>query len=205
MIKTISSPYWQERWQTAATGWDLQGPHPLLKEAISILWTLTQKSLIQRWLVPGCGRAHDAAAIADMGFEVQASDVVPEAVFEANKLYSRVPNLDIRVANALDESAVEVAAFDAIYDRAMMCALDLDERLLYLRACQASLRQGGWFLSIPFGEVGTPDGGPPFQTTEQDLKDHFCTGWRIGYLREHEGGVTGKNIRKEFIFAAQKL
>jgi SAM-dependent methyltransferase len=195
---------WRDHWDKGVTGWDLGGPHPLFSVLLKELESRVSWNQLQHWYVPGCGRAHDAAALANKGANVLATDYVDLAVIEARKQYQNQSGLRLAVADALAVDSKEIAAFDAVFDRAMLCAMTGFARAKYIEACRVRLRKDGYFVSIPFAQVLVPE-GPPFQMTEQELREAFGEGWEIQLLTRRSDGAVGQRITEEILFIARKL
>lgn len=175
--------FWRELWQQGRTGWDIGGPHPGLERILNLAahyWLPSAPDACIRILVPGCGRSHDPAAIASRSIrmseafahkpiEIIAADFAPEAIEAARKEYDdlQTDGLKFLVQDSLtDPPAEQLAYFDFIFDRAMLCALIPENRLRYLSNCRKSLRPNGLFLSIPFTTIERNDpgsAGPPFE------------------------------------------
>jgi SAM-dependent methyltransferase len=194
---TTEQDFWRERWQENRTGWDLGGPHeglvPLLQmlDETGIVDSIVSRENAEflRIYSPGCGRAHDAAAIVTRSIkippsigkkniEVIATDFAPEAIDAARSLYGNLSQNGLRFA--VQDASAPVAPderqkFHVIFDRAMLCALRPDLRPAYLRACHARLVPGGVFLSLPFTRIENtpehpPGSGPPFEITLRNLE-----------------------------------
>lgn len=175
--------FWRELWQQDRTGWDIGGPHPGLEKILNLAaryWLPSNPDTCIRILVPGCGRGHDPAAIASRSIslpkafankqiEIIAADFAPEAIEAARKEYDylQIDELKFLVQDSLTAPPAEqLAYFDFIFDRAMLCALTPENRLRYLSNCRKSLRPNGLFLSIPFTTIERHDpgsAGPPFE------------------------------------------
>lgn len=206
MTQHDSEQFWRTRWQENATGWDLNGPHPLFEALLEELAAFVPWTDLRRWYVPGCGRAHDAAELTKRGAEVVATDIVPKAIEEARLNYSNLKRLDLRVENALRvQEASEIHTYNAIFDRAMLCALSGKERVAYVDACHKRLKVGGWFVSLPFAEVARPENGPPFQVSESELRQLFSHKWAISAITPRRDGAVDAKILAEFIFIARTL
>lgn len=169
---------WAERWQTARTRWDQGKEHPLLNELLTLAEIQGQLKSGTTIYSSGCGRAHSEAAMAKRGYQVLACDFVPEAVSAARDLYQDVPNLRIEERDALEVADDERGAFHAIYDRAMLCALQPKNRAAYIDACWQRLMPRGLFMGILFTETTHgPEVGPPFAIPVEQLmvlfKDKF--------------------------------
>jgi SAM-dependent methyltransferase len=187
--QAASLPFWQGRWQTGATGWDLGGPHPLLAELVAEARSWHALEPGARILEPGCGRAHGGAAMARDGYEVVSFDGVQEAVDAARAVYGEVPRLTIARGDALGVNPEWRGAFDAVLDRAMLCALPPEVRRPYIQACFEHLRPGGAFLSLLFTKVQHADPeklGPPFAITLEDLSQLTTPFFSLQFAEERD-------------------
>lgn len=155
---------WQERWSAKTTGWDQGGPHPLLRPLVDAVYTLMPHTRGGKVYAAGCGRAHNEAALAQLGFEVTAEDFVPQAITEAQALYHACPRLTLRCADVFRVEPCDEARYDIVFDRAMYCAIQPKFRSAYLKAVLCRLKPGGLFMGIPFVEktAETAAEGPPF-------------------------------------------
>lgn len=191
--------HWRTRWIEGRTGWDLGGPHPhlerLLQEAHD--WGLLREPA--RILEPGAGRAHNGAALARRGNHVTAFDLVPEAMDAARQLYAGVSGLNLVVADVFALPEAWFGVFDAVFDRAMLCALPPTLRGAYVRAMFDVLVPGGVFLSLPFTVVDYPDGGsgPPFAVPMPELEQLLSPGFALVHAEEKP--VLDGKIRREMI------
>lgn len=163
---------WRELWQTSQTPWDQAGPHPELPR-------LLKHAQLEGGLKPGeaiysggVGRAHNEAALARAGYHVKAVDFVPEAIAAAQEIYREVVGLELLSADAFHVTAEEEGRFAAIFDRAMLCALQPEARTSYLQASLARLQAGGLWMGILFRSVSRPD-GPPFAIDESTASSLF--------------------------------
>ena len=197
---------WHERWAEKKTGWDLRGPHPLTAHLIDLCKQIDPQVVRGRWLIPGCGRAHDAPLLLELGAShVTGRDLVPLAIEEAQSCYGHLKNLTFECGSIYDVKHPDETSFECVFDRAMMCALSGDERRLYLQSIYKLLQKGGLFASIPFAKTHEPEMGPPFQITEGELRDSFKDGWQILHLEERQDGSCDQKILREWLFIAKKL
>lgn len=190
---------WQERWQTGQTAWDTGGPQRLLMQLVdeAKAWRLLAPGA--RILEPGAGRAHNGAALARQGFQVTSFDLVPEAVAAAKAAYGDVLNLTITAGDALHANPLWKGAFDAIFDRAMLCALPPELRRDYVQTCWEHLAPGGAFLSILFTEVFHADGrlGPPYQISLKELSHLMAPYFALQTAEEFANPDKDDKIRRE--------
>lgn len=193
--------FWRERWITGQTGWDTGGPHRLLD---ALLEAAREARLLPhgaRILEPGCGRAHNGAKLAVAGYNVVSFDVTAEAISAARGLYEADPRLTLAVADALNPPEEWNDQFDAVFDRAMLCALPPELRRAYVEACFRCLKPGGAFLSLPFVEVFHPDGrlGPPFGVPMRELAALLMPGFSLCSAEESRTPEPTDRIRREAV------
>ncbi|MFT4265562.1 MAG: methyltransferase domain-containing protein [Nocardioides sp.] len=156
---------WDERYAVGDTPWDLGGAVPLLVDALEggLLGTPG------RALVPGCGRAYDAGALARAGWSVTAVDESPLAVADARALQ---PMVDVVLGDALDPTlalARTGGPVDLLWDHTFFCALDLDLRPAVGEFARAVVAPGGLVASGVF-PIGRHDGaGPPHSYETDDM------------------------------------
>lgn len=176
--------FWQARWRSGETRWDLGRAYPGLGE---LLEAARRHGLLPeggRILEPGAGRAHTGAALARAGFQVVAFDVVPEAIAAARALYGEEDRLELVVADALSGPPAWRGAFDAVFDRAMMCALPESKRRVYARALFDYLTPRGVLLSaVVAARRENPTGGPPFAVSKAALDDMLRPGFECLHSR----------------------
>ncbi len=157
---------WQHRWVNGQTGWDQGREHALLEQLVA--HAQLQGPLIKpaRIFSAGCGRAHNEAWLARQGFQVDAVDIVPDAIAKAKELYAEQEGLSLSVADAFarDEAAF---LYDAVFDRAMLCAIGPEHRKAYVQRIHEKLKPEGLFMAILFRRVRSPN-GPPFAVDEND-------------------------------------
>ncbi|MBC7532239.1 MAG: methyltransferase domain-containing protein [Oligoflexus sp.] len=158
---------WQERWQKGMTGWDQGAPHPSLFAVVEHAKLEGGLPGDARFFSAGCGRAHSEAALAEWGYHVRAIDLSEEAIREAQSIYGKLPNLELKVADLFQLETTEAKSYDAIYDRAMLCALPPESRRLYIDAMKARLKDLGLFCCILFRDLHTLS-HPPYAVDEAE-------------------------------------
>lgn len=196
--------HWQELWRNGTTPWDQGAAHPLLTELLRLARQsghLQDGALIWE---PGCGRAHAAAYLAQQGFHVVAEDIAPEAIQTAKNLYQH-PRLTLRTGDVFHVAEADQGRFDAIYDRAMLCALPPERHADFLRGCAARLKPRGLWLGIPFAAVDRPiDQGPPFALPTPALLKTLEPFFEICAIQTHQGPGTPAVVLSEHIVVALK-
>lgn len=159
MAQDSSKPdFWETRYRDHVTPWDAGKVPTPLREYAS---TLPPGARI---LIPGCGSAHDAAWLANAGFEVLAIDFSPAAVEVARQNVGKFAHV-VREADFFDFDAG--TPFDVIYERAFLCALPRKMWAGYAPRCAQLLKPGGCLAGFYFF-ADTPK-GPPFGTSHAEL------------------------------------
>ncbi len=184
---------WQARWREGRTRWDQGREHPELARLLEHARREGELTAAARIFSAGCGRAHNEAYLARCGFEVTAVDLVPEAIDEARKLYGMIPQLHLAVQDVCVLGADELHAYGAVFDRAMLCALEPAHRPQYIEAIRERLSERGLFFSILFRSVRTLQ-GPPFALDETAAFDlmaaDFDLAWAGAAADPGEGNVS---------------
>ena len=109
---------------------------------------------------------------AGHGWDVTGVDYSPGAVallkqaLKEKKLEARVLFQDFFT---LDETHSGV--YDILLEQTFFCAIQPEDRRDYVETAHRILKPGGFLMGL-FYETGE-QGGPPFNTTEQDLQEHF--------------------------------
>lgn len=196
---------WHQRWAEDKTAWDLNGPHPLTHELLVLALKLVPRDPRLRWLIPGCGRAHDAKELLEAGIkDVVAKDLVPKAIEEARNIYGRLAGLSFVCGDVTSISKSEELSFDGIFDRAMLCALNGVDRTNYVLAMTRLLKPGGVFASIAFARTANLESGPPFAITELELRQVFESCFEILHIEPRVSSACDQKILKEWLFLAKK-
>ncbi|HEY9746190.1 MAG TPA: methyltransferase domain-containing protein [Oculatellaceae cyanobacterium] len=180
--------FWQERYETGQTPWDLGGPSPHFVELLKHQpdWLKAGKMA-----VPGSGRGHDAALFAQAGFEVIGFDYSPGAIMEAKGLYgetTRFEQADIFQLGAAESTWL--AQFDYVLEHTCFCAILPEQRGDYVKNMKALLKPDSLLIGVFWEHAEW--GGPPFSTSLQDIQTHFETDFDI-LLSENKTPARGRN------------
>lgn len=164
----VDAPFWEARYQNGDTGWD-QGAASLG------LTDLLQAGQIQAGsvLVPGCGRGHEARALARAGFEVTGMDITKGAISEAVSLAEAEGGQKIKFVQAdffnLPEKGF--GPYDWIFEHTFFCAINPKLREDYVETVARLIRPGGGLIGM-FYHIQA-ESGPPFGCTREELLERF--------------------------------
>ncbi|MBC7660616.1 MAG: methyltransferase domain-containing protein [Chitinophagaceae bacterium] len=189
---------WQERWHKGQTGWDQGAAHPGLP--LLVLHAHREGGLPDRaaFFSAGCGRAHNEAQLARLGHTVRALDLSEEAIAEARKIYGDCQGLELTIGDLFQIETGEAKAYDAIFDRAMLCALPPDARAVYLDAMRDRLKEGGLFCAILFRFVETKS-NPPYSINEAEALALFGNDFVLCYAGSLPATPVPAFIKEEWI------
>ena len=167
---------WSKRYEDEDTPWDLGRPHPDLVTRMPELLDYLGRTSSRRAFVPGCGRGHDAEALARAGLEVTAVDVVPGL---ASRVRTRLAPWggNFSWEDALLHRPEE--PYELVWEHTFFCALDPEDRPGYGAMARRCLCRGGVLAGVLF-PVGKPEawGGPPFGVTVEALAQALGPGFR---------------------------
>ncbi len=147
-----SPAFWDVRFDAAFTPWD-QGGVPL-----SLVNYVSQSPTPKKVLIPGCGAAHEVRFFAGHGWDVAAIDFSPAAVVRAKQLLGDLA-IHVREADFFGE-ALGRERFDAIYERAFLCALPRHLWTAWAVRVAEFIAPGGCLFGFFFFDAS--EKGPPF-------------------------------------------
>lgn len=160
--------FWAELYRAGDTGWDQGDASPGLVDFLR-----EHKPKPGRVLVPGCGRGHDARALAKAGHDVIGVDIVETAVTEASQLAisEGVTNVRFEFADFFDMPVHLRGPYDLIFEHTFFCAIDPAMRDRYIKTVANLLKKDGFLLGVFYNIQ--PETGPPFGTTREELIERF--------------------------------
>ncbi|HEY4109034.1 methyltransferase domain-containing protein [Puia sp.] len=142
--------YWNERWLTGDTGWDMGGVSPPLQHYFQ---QLTHKDL--PILIPGCGNAYEAAWLLDNGFtDITLLDIAEQPTRLLREKFAGSP-IKILTADFFQHQG----QYHLIVEQTFFCSLDPTLRPAYAEKAHDLLRPGGRLAGLLFDRDFT--GGPP--------------------------------------------
>ena len=165
---------WEWHYQAAEIFWDHGEASPGL---VDFLVSTEAHLPLGQAVVPGCGRGHDARALAKAGWQVTGLDIAPSSVPMAQKLAAdEALAIDFQQGDFLRDEPPQ--PFDLLFEHTLFCAINPEQREAYVRAVQRWLRPGGTYLAVNY-LITEDDGEPPFSTTTEELDDRFLPGFEL--------------------------
>jgi len=164
---------WEEMWAgglAKGQAFDVGMPSQTLMGALK---RMPKPAESTRALVPGCGRAYDALALARHGFtSVHAIDLSKTACEAARAFLDETgdplaTNVELLCADFFEHDCSE--GYDLIWDCTFLCALDPSVRERWAAKQATLLKPDGKLLTCIF-PIGTKSGGPPYALSVELLK-----------------------------------
>ena len=184
----LAKERWEYCYQNGSDGWDLgRVAPPLLR-----FFTMANRrgQLLgqgERALVIGCGRGHEALAVAEsaqaIGASVVAIDIAKTAVRLTNEAAAAAGLGSCLRAYEADFIAAEappvlVGAYDLIVEHTCFCAIEAEQRDAYFAALSRLLlanpsepQKSGRFLGLFY--CHDYPGGPPYGSTVAELREQL--------------------------------
>lgn len=186
---------WSERYAEGTTPWDLGRAHPELE---SWLAKAGPPAGAGTALVPGCGTAFDAAAIARAGWRVTALDVVPGAPDPANRQVIEEAGGEVRIADAL--AFEPPAPYQLIFEHTFFCAIEPGQREAWGQLMRRCLAPDGELAALVFPIDRPLDlGGPPFGYGPADLLAALGSGFTLVEDRPVERAVKDRSWEERWL------
>lgn len=159
----LGKDFWESRYQTNNTRWDIKQVSPPLKHIIDSLSDPTLSILI-----PGCGNAHEAAYLLQQGFQnVTLLDIAPSPI---QRLRENLGNENINIVE--EDFFNHQEQYDLILEQTFFCALHPELRKDYVQKCHDLLSPGGSVRGVLF-HIDFENEGPPFGGSGSEYQQLF--------------------------------
>ena len=156
--------FWNNRWQTNETGWDMKQVSPPLKYFIDDIADKTTAILI-----PGCGNAYEVSYLLEKGFtNVTLIDISSHLVDTLRKKLEGRP-IQIIHGNFFEHQG----SYDSILEQTFFCALDPAYRKNYVQHACELLNAGGRLAGVLFNANYGFQDHPPYLGSEVEYRHLF--------------------------------
>jgi thiopurine S-methyltransferase len=186
--------HWDQRYQEGSDGWELGQPAPPLAQFLRSHPLAPQAS--GRVLVPGCGRGHEVALLADLGFSAIGLDFSGEALRAARRLHGEDRaglqwlQADLFDMEALAAAGLTAGSLSGIVEHTCFCAIDPGQRQDYIATACRLLAPGGWLLGLFW--CHRQPGGPPWGSDPQQVEDQLRQAGLVPEIWEPASGSVEK-------------
>jgi SAM-dependent methyltransferase len=160
----LNEAFWDNRYKTNDTGWDLGNVSMPIKTYIDQL-----KNKKIKILIPGCGNSYEAEYLYNKGFKnVYLIDISETALSNFKK---RVPNFPI--SHLIHKNYFDLkTTFDLIIEQTFFCAINPNLRLEYAQKGHQLLNKKGKIVGLLF-KAPLNDDHPPFGGNKEEYESYF--------------------------------
>ena len=162
---------WNQAYLDGNTPWDKGVPSPVIEELLSEIPTDA------KIVVPGCGTGNDIRALLSRNPAlVIGFDIAPEAISHLKTRFASNAIVQPVLGDFLQCGPEYKASVDVVVEHTCFCAIPVVMRPAYAMACASILRPGGKLIGAFYWMPRDTDDmsvGPPFQTSEAELLEHF--------------------------------
>jgi SAM-dependent methyltransferase len=156
--------YWDQRWLTNETGWDMGHAAPPLE---TYLGQYVNKQAAV--LIPGCGNAYEAVCMKDQGFtNITLIDIAPAAVQRLQHKFDGIAGMQI----FCEDFFAHEGQYDLIIEQTFFCAIAAERRPEYAAKAAALLRPEGKLVGVLFDTIFKKQ-GPPFGGSASEYRAVF--------------------------------
>ena len=160
----LSSEFWDNRYKTQSTGWDMGEVSPPLKRYID---QLKDKNI--RILIPGCGNTYEAEYLLEKGFtNVTVVDIAPTLINKLKEKFKNNAHITILLADFFELKG----EYDLILEQTFFCALNPELRSAYCDKTHSLLSKNGKLAGVLFNKIFEKE-GPPFGGTKESYETLF--------------------------------
>ncbi|HRH58315.1 MAG TPA: methyltransferase domain-containing protein [Chitinophagales bacterium] len=163
--------FWDERWKTKDTGWDLKTVSPPLKEYFDA-FVFKDKSI----LIPGCGSAYEAEYLLQNGYkDITVIDISPTLVQQLLTKFSKYAGKELTVI--CGDFFKHTGTYDFIIEQTFFCALEIHRREEYVAKMQTLLKEQGKLAGLLFNKEF--ENSPPFGGNKEEYQQLFSSSFEI--------------------------
>ncbi|KOY51291.1 methyltransferase domain-containing protein [Polaribacter dokdonensis] len=191
----FNEDFWDNKYKTNKTGWDLGQVSPPLKTYFD---QLTNKEL--KILIPGGGNSYEAEYLLNTSFtNVYVVDISKLAL---ENLKKRVPNFPS--SNLIHQNFFDLELkFDLIIEQTFFCALDPNLRKNYVHKMHSLLNENGKLVGLLFDAKLNED-HPPFGGDKKEYIALFKNQFDIKILEDCYNSIQNRQGMELFCKSIKK-
>ena len=187
---------WEANYQTGDAGWDIGKPAPPFTD---LLQNRPQWLENGKMICFGAGAGHDSNFFAEHGFEVTAADFAPSAIKSINTYAEKNSSLKALQTDILNISDNYHQLFDYVLEHTCFCAIPVANRIKYVQSAKKVLKPGGILFGLFYRFDPEDDKGPPYSTSEEEVRELFSNDFDIIDWRTPEKSHGKRQNRERFI------
>lgn len=195
MKTRFDKTYWESKYNTEATGWDIGYAATPLKDYFN---QLTNKEL--KILIPGGGNCYEAEYLFEQGFEnIYVIDIAEQPL---KNFKARFPNFpDHQLIH--DDFFNHQGKYDLIVEQTFFCALDPVLRQKYIDKMAGLLAEKGKLAGLLF-DFELSEDGPPFGGSIDEYLQLFSEKFNIKKLERCYNSILPRAGRELFFIFEKK-
>ena len=187
--------FWNQRYLSEDTGWDLGEVSPPIKSYID---QLSDKNI--RILIPGCGNAHEAEYLLKSGFTaITLLDIAPSLVQNLHDKFKGNPNIKIVPGDFFQHQN----KYDLILEQTFFCALNPALRSDYINKMHDLLSLKGKLAGLLFAS-DFEKAGPPFGGNSEDYQKLFSPKFELKTFENCHNSFVKRQGNELFIILKKK-
>lgn len=187
----LDEQYWNKRYLTNDTGWDIGAPSAPLAAYID---QLTDKK--QAILIPGGGNSYEAGYLLQNGFiNVTVADISAVVCDNLKQQYAQYVNNGLTVIHA--DFFDLTYNFDLVLEQTFFCALDPSLRRDYADQMYELLEPKGKLAGVLFNRDF--EGGPPFGGNVAEYRELFAEKFTINTMEPCYNSIAPRAGNEVFI------
>jgi len=197
MEEKLDADYWNNRYASSETGWDLNTVSPPIQQYFDRIENHDLKILI-----PGAGNAWEAEYLYKQGF--QQVHLLDYAAIAINNFKKRLPHFPESQLHCEDFFA-HTGLYDCIVEQTFFCAIHPSLRPNYVNKMHALLKPGGILLGLLFNDPLNMD-KPPFGGNENEYRKLFQGKFHLDTFQTAMNSIPPRAGREFFFrFRAKEL
>ena len=192
----FSAQFWNDRYESQQTGWDLKSPSTPLKEYID---QIENKNL--KILIPGCGNAYEAEYLIEKGFtNITLIDISEVLVHSLQEKFQSTSEIHLVLGDFFDLKGT----YDLVLEQTFFCALNPELRPNYAKKMQELLADNGSLVGVMFNrDFGNPY--PPFGGSKEEYQELFKDYLKIVKMEDCYNSISPRAGSELFIHLKSKL
>jgi SAM-dependent methyltransferase len=164
-VEKLSQAFWNERWQSGLTGWDVGYASPTIAE---FMRQYPDKNAAI--LIAGCGNAYEAEFLVAQGFtNITLVDIAPEAVARLQMKFDDAAQVKVICADFFTHQG----HYDLMLEQTFFCAIPPARRGEYVQHAASLLNDQGKLAGLLF-DTDFGREGPPFGGSEAEYQALFA-------------------------------
>ena len=186
----LDKDYWEEKWSSQKTGWDIGYSSPAIEEYI-LQYPSTEASI----LIPGCGNAYEVEFLWTLGFSnITVLDISTTAVRILRDKYRDKKGVTVICEDFFNHHG----KYDLVIEQTFFCTLHPNLRPKYAEKMHELLNENGRIIGLMFNR-NFEKKGPPFGGSIAEYQDIFRNYFQIQKMEECYNSIEARKGSEVFI------